>query len=83
MTIGVPSIMIPYKIVGHEILLDYERLTEKCLWSIFDLGGVEICKGTLSGSPPHRISLKQLPPNVYQLCVIDGDKLLNTRFRVS
>lgn len=83
MTIGIQSAMIEFRIVGKEILLDYELVTEKCSWSIFDIGGVELSKGILQGPPPHRIPVAQLSPNVYQLCVIDGDKLLNSRFRIT
>jgi hypothetical protein len=78
-----PHVMMEFRIVGKELLLDYELLTEKCFWSIFDIGGVEMCKGDLDGQAPHKIPLDSLSPNVYQLCVIDGDKLLNSRFRVS
>ncbi|HET6992337.1 MAG TPA: hypothetical protein VFJ43_13475, partial [Bacteroidia bacterium] len=63
--------------------LDYDLLTEKCSWSIFDMGGVELCKGKLNGNPPHKIPVDCLKPALYQLCVIDGDKLLNTKFRIS
>lgn len=75
--------MIEVKLIGRELLLNYELLTEKCSWSIFDIGGVELCKGMLNGKAPHKISVECLNPDVYQLCVIDGDKLLNSRFRIS
>jgi hypothetical protein len=77
------KVMMEFRIANGELLLDYERLTEKCSWSIFDLSGIEICKGSLDGHPPHKISLKDLSPALYQLCVIDGDNLRNTKFRVS
>ncbi len=76
-------VMMEFRITGQELLLNYEMLTEKCSWSIFDIGGMEICQGSLNGKAPHKIPLNTLSPNVYQLCVIDGDKLLNTRFRIS
>jgi len=75
--------IMKFSVTGKELLLDYELHTEKCSWSIFDIGGMEMCKGNLSGKAPHKISLDQLSPNVYQLCVIDGDELLNARFRIS
>jgi len=78
-----PQVQMEFEIAGKELLLNYELLTEKCSWSIFDIGGVEQCKGNLTGKGPHIIPLECLTPNLYQLCVIDGDKLLNSRFRVS
>lgn len=72
-----------FSITNDELLLDYELLTERCSWSIFDLSGIEISKGTLNGIPPHKISIKDLSPALYQLCVIDGDNLRNTKFRIS
>jgi hypothetical protein len=77
------NVMMEFRITNKELLLDYERLTEKCSWSIFDLSGVEVSKGDLYGNPPHKISIQSLSPALYQLCVIDGDKLSNTKFRVS
>lgn len=78
-----PQVLMEFRIAGKELLLDYELLTERCSWSIFDIGGMELCKGMLNGKSPHTIPLDCLSPNVYQLCVIDGDKLLNSRFRIS
>lgn len=72
-----------FRITQDELLLDYELLTEKCSWSIFDLAGVEISKGSLKGNPPHKIPIKNLSPALYQLCIIDGDNLRNTKFRIS
>src|SRR5687767_14816627 len=77
------KVMMEFRITNDELLLDYERLTEKCSWSIFDLSGVEISKGSLHGDPPHKIPLKNLSPALYQLCIIDGDNLRNTKFRIS
>ena len=74
--------MLDFRKAGDELLLDYELRTEKCSWSIFDTGGMELCSGMLNGQPPHRIPVASLSPNLYQLCVIDGDMLLNTRFRI-
>ena len=75
--------MMDFKITGSELLLNYQSHTEKCSWSIFDISGMEMCKGNLDGKAPHKIPLDQLSPNVYQLCVIDGGELLNARFRIS
>ena len=83
MTLNTQQVIIEVTLTGKELLLNYELLTEKCSWSIFDIGGVELCKGMLNGNAPHKISVECLKPNVYQLCVIDGDKLLNSRFRIS
>jgi hypothetical protein len=77
------KVMVEFTITNDELLLDYERLTEKCSWSIFDLAGMEISKGSLIGNPPHKISIKNLSPALYQLCIIDGDNLRNTKFRIS
>jgi hypothetical protein len=77
------KVMMEFRITNDELLLDYELLTEKCSWSIFDLSGMEISKGSLDGSPPHKISVANLSPALYQLCVIDGDNLRNTKFRIS
>lgn len=67
---------------GNDLLLDYEKQTEKCSWSIFDVSGMEKCTGMINGKPPHRIPVDCLSPDLYQLCVIDGDQLHNTRFKV-
>lgn len=75
--------MLEFRMAANELLLDYELRTEKCSWSIFDTGGMELSSGMLNGQPPHHIPVSTLSPDVYQLCVIDGDKLLNTRFRIS
>lgn len=83
MTRIMQNVMMEFRIAGKELLLDYERMTEKCSWSIFDIGGVEMCKGSLDGTAPHKISVECLEPALYQLCIIDGDKLLNTRFKIS
>ena len=72
-----------FSITGKELSLNYEQLTNKCLWSIFDLSGVEICKGNLDGRPPHKISVEILSEGLYQLCVIDGDNLRSTKFRIN
>ncbi len=77
------SVMMEFRIANKELLLDYELLTEKCSWSIFDLSGVELYKGILKGNAPHRIPVASLQPALYQLCVIDGDKLSNTKFKIS
>ena len=76
-------ILLELKVRDNELQLDYELQTEKCSWSIFDAGGVEKSSGRLLGLAPHKIPLHDLTPDVYQLCVIDGDKLLNARFRKS
>lgn len=76
------KVMIEFRIVGKELLLNYELLTEKCSWGIFDHAGMELCKGVLNGNSPHVIPVACLDPALYQLCVIDGDQLLNTRFRI-
>jgi hypothetical protein len=83
MTFNTQQVLVDVRIAGKELLLNYQLLTEKCSWSIFDIGGVELCKGMLNGKAPHKIPVEYLKPNVYQLCVIDGDKLLNARFRIS
>ena len=75
------KLMLEFRLSGNELLLEYESRTSKCSWSIFDTGGVELCSGTINGRPPHRIPVAGLGPDLYQLCVIDGDNLLNTRFR--
>ncbi len=72
-----------FRMTNKELLLDYELLTERCSWSIFDLSGMEIAQGSLVGRPPHKINIENLSPALYQLCVIDGDNLRNTKFRVS
>ncbi|CAN5900798.1 hypothetical protein BH11BAC7_BH11BAC7_15530 [soil metagenome] len=72
-----------FSITNDVLFLDYELLTEKCSWCIFDLSGVEIRKGYLDGEPPHKISVEGLSPALYQLCVIDGDNLRKTKFRIS
>ncbi|MEO5643777.1 MAG: hypothetical protein ABIQ40_00325 [Bacteroidia bacterium] len=72
-----------FSITNDVLFLDYELQTEKCSWSIFDLAGIEISKGSMDGDPPHKISLKNLSPALYQLCVIDGDNLRKTKFRIS
>lgn len=77
------NLMLLFRVSGNDLLLEYETKTERCSWSIFDTGGIEKCTGVLTGNPPHRISLSCLSPDLYQLCVIDGDMLHNTRFRVS
>jgi hypothetical protein len=77
------KMMLEFRMDGDMLLLDYEKRTEKCSWSIFDPGGVERSCGILDGAPPHRIPVPGLSPNIYQLCVIDGDKLMNARFRIN
>lgn len=72
-----------FSITNNELLLEYECLTEKCSWSIFDLSGIEISKGSLVGNPPYKISVKNLSPALYQLCIIDGDNLRTKKFRIS
>ena len=74
--------MLEFRMSENELLLDYQKRTEKCSWSIFDTSGIEKCTGILNGSAPHRISVECLAPDLYQLCIIDGDQLYNTRFRV-
>ncbi len=74
--------MIEISITDNRLLLNYEQLTEKCSWSIFDLSGMELSKGNLDGKPPHKISVTDLSPGLYQLCVIDGDTLRSTKFRI-
>ena len=59
--------MMEFRIAGKELLLNYELLTEKCSWSIFDIGGTERCKGILNGKPPHIIPVACLDPALYQL----------------
>lgn len=81
--IALPDAMMDFIITNNDLVLNYELLTEKCSWSIFDISGMELCKGTLNGTAPHKISVAFLSPDLYQLCVIDGDQLSKTKFRVS
>ena len=74
--------MLDYRLTEEEIWLNYHRRTERCSWSVFDAGGIEMCSGKLTGSSPHKISLGKLPPEVYELCIIDGDRVINAKFRV-
>ncbi|CAN5368899.1 hypothetical protein BH09BAC5_BH09BAC5_17010 [soil metagenome] len=78
-----PDVMMDFTIVNKDLILNYDLVTEKCSWSIFDLSGMELCKGTLNGNAPHKIPVACLSPDLYQLCVIDGDQLSKTKFRVS
>lgn len=76
------KMVLDFRMNGDELLLNYSSKTEKCKWGIFNAGGMEMSSGILSGQPPHRIPVNELSPDIYQLCVIDGDELMNTRFRL-
>ncbi|MBI3509545.1 MAG: hypothetical protein HY064_02705 [Bacteroidetes bacterium] len=66
----------------NDLIVSYLRSTEKCSWSIFDEGGVELKKGMIQSGSTHVIGLGNIAPGFYQLCVIDGDQLHNSRFRL-
>ena len=77
------NVMLEFTLKGKELVLAYERRTEKCTWSVFDIGGVEVCSGMLADHGPHSIPLDALSPDLYQLCVIDGSELMKTKFRLA
>ncbi|HEU4718417.1 MAG TPA: hypothetical protein VFU15_11310 [Bacteroidia bacterium] len=76
------TVMLDFRVDGNELIVEYDQRTEKCLWSIFNLGGIELRNGLLKGDAPHHISLERLSPDIYHLCIIDGDQLVNSKFRI-
>lgn len=80
---AIQNAMLNLTIRGGELVLSYQRKTEKCSWSIFDAGGTEVSSGTLNSGSMHTISIQSLGPEFYQLCVIDGAEMANSRFRIS
>jgi|GEM_PF-3208801 len=65
-----------------QLLLHYQRMTEKTTFSICDLGGNEMLSGPLGKRSPHKVKLAGLSTGVYLLCVIDGDQLHKMRIKL-
>ncbi|HTL81490.1 MAG TPA: hypothetical protein VL651_07290 [Bacteroidia bacterium] len=80
---AIQNAMLNLTLRGNELILSYQRKTERCSWSIFDAGGAEVSSGILSGGSMHTISVNDLSPNFYQICVIDGAEMANSRFRIT
>ncbi|MGL4599262.1 MAG: hypothetical protein ACRCYO_17200 [Bacteroidia bacterium] len=68
---------------GDLLLFEYLPSCTKCSWCIFDQsGGEKACGNMMSAVNTQAISISGLNPNQYQLCVIDGDMLLTSWFRI-
>ncbi|GAB4140055.1 MAG: hypothetical protein Fur0041_15240 [Bacteroidia bacterium] len=66
-----------------EIRLLFRKQSGRCIWSLFDEGGTEIKTGTLSDGEIHLIPVSGIDPGIYQICVIDGDKLHKSNISIT
>ena len=54
-----------------------------CSWSVFDISGVEKCNGLFISDAESVIDISALSPGVYEVCLMDGEKLRSARFRLN
>jgi hypothetical protein len=54
-----------------------------CSWSVFDISGVEKCNGRFTNEDESVIDISCLTPGVYEVCLMDGEKLRSARFRLN
>ena len=63
-----------------DLVFMYECVTDRVCFSIADVGGTVYLKGRLRMNS-HRVKTDTLPKGIYALCIIDGDELMQARFR--
>ena len=71
-----------YRLEGKTLHLEPPTSVKMCSWSIFDIGGTEKCNGKYDCVASDPIDVTCLSPGVYEVCLMDGEKLRTARFRV-
>lgn len=72
-----------YRLEGKMLHLEPPVSVRDCSWSVFDITGVEKCNGRFNGEDASVIDVSELAPGVYEVCLMDGDKLRSARFRLN
>jgi hypothetical protein len=60
--------------------LNYKCRTEAVSFSIADIGGNILRRGTFQAIKDKRLSIETLPKGAYTLCIVDGDQLTKAGF---
>lgn len=72
-----------YRLEGKMLHLEPPLSVRNCSWSVFDISGTEKCNGKFNGSDESVIDISCLSPGVYEVCLMDGEKLRSARFRLN
>ncbi len=72
-----------YRLEGRFLHLEPPVSVRNCSWSVFDIGGTEKCNGRFLTDADSVIDISALTPGVYEVCLMDGEKLRSARFRLN
>jgi hypothetical protein len=72
-----------YRLEGRHLHLEPPVPVRNCSWSIFDISGTEKCNGRFLSDAESVIDITCLAPGVYEVCLMDGEKLRTARFRLN
>jgi len=72
-----------YRLEGRLLHLEPPVSVRNSSWSVFDITGVEKCTGRFLTDADSVIDVAALNPGVYEVCLMDGEKLRSARFRLS
>ncbi len=67
--------------VKNKVVFYFNFSTEKRCAGVCDLEGKILIRLTEVSSVPVEIDVKELARGLYKLCVLDGDKIFETKFR--
>ena len=65
---------------SENLVFDYEFHTDRVSYSISDMGGSICLKGKLKKNT-NRVKIDSLTKGIYLFCIIDGDELMQVKFR--
>jgi hypothetical protein len=72
-----------YRLEGRLLHLEPPVSIRNCSWSVFDISGAEKCNGRFLTDADNVIDISALSPGVYEVCLMDGEKLRSARFRLN
>lgn len=72
-----------YRIEGKTLILEHSGHAKIRSWSIFDISGAEKCNGKFAEVDPNTIDITCLAPGVYEVCLMDDEKLRSARFKIA
>jgi len=71
-----------YRLEGKLLHLEPPTSVKDCSWSVFDITGTEKFNGKFTGEVESVVDVSSLKPGVYEICLMDGERLRSARFRV-
>lgn len=72
-----------YRLEGKMLHLVPSLPVRNCSWSVFDINGAEQCTGKFATDAESVIDISALTPGVYEICLMDGERLRSARFRLN